>query len=65
MFISLFNAGKFRHGAEQIPEWRNIGIFNGCEVQSEGNFSTSRGLPSDAELLPRVTAFSICTEQLL
>ena len=31
----------------------------------EGNCSASRGLPSDAEQLSRVTEFSICTEQPL
>ena len=38
-------------------------IFNDCEVRIEN--SASRGLPSDAEQLPRVTKFSIRTEQPL
>ena len=41
-----------------------IRILNGCEFSHEGNCSASRGLPSDAEQLSRVTEFS-CTEYAL
>ena len=44
---------------------RNIRICNDREFGHESNCSASRGLPSDAEQLSRVTEFSIRTEQPL
>ena len=53
----------------QLTVYYIIKIFNGCEVliekfRQEGNFSASRGLPSDAERLPEWRNFLFAAKNI-